>query len=546
MEFLRKLMLQTKVHLQGLTTSQKLAIGSSVLLIAVAIFALVQWAAAPAMVALLDQPLGADESSRIQQFLDSAGIKYEVIGDVVRVPIDQRPRLLAQLTQQRLLPNDISLGFTKLIGEASNPWLPMQEQDRRWNVARCNELARVLREFTGIRDARVFVETATRRHVGQPNAQPTASVSVKLADGVALDKGLVRAIAGFVSSAVSNLSIHNVTVADSTSGRAASVPKPEDGMDGDDIDRRKVKEEYFANQIRELLSDIPVSVKVYCELEPESRQQIEEVYSKPVISTESTTSETDTTSTLAGEPGVVPNATVSVGGGVPVSNLEKTSSEMTYKSEVDKKVIQTRRPPDTIKSLSASVNIPKSYLVNYFKLSKDPTDQELDTMSTSLRDKIKKSVMTCLAISPDSEDRVTVDWFPDAGALAMAQIGSTGAGEGVMGMVSNHWDKAGMAALAVLGLLMMLMMVRKVGEGPVLPGEEPPTGGRKKGLPVAEVEEEVPVSEARESEPLLIGKEVDEETLRAQQIVQQVGELIKGDPASSAGILQRWIEEAGA
>lgn len=546
MEFLRKIALQTKVHLQGLTTSQKLAIVLSVILIAVAILALVRWAAEPAMVILLDQPLTPEASARIQQFLDAAGVKYELAGDVVRVPIDQRPRLLAQLTQQKLLPDDISLGFAKLIGEASNPWLPMQEQDRRWNVARCNELARVLREFNGIRDARVFVETATRRHVGQPNAQPTASVSVKLADGATLDKELVRAIAGFVSSAVSNLSIYNVTVADATTGRAAGVPRPEDGMDADDIDRRKAKEEYFANKIRELLSDIPVSVKVYCELEPESRQEIKEVYGKPVIATESTTSETDTTSTMAGEPGVVPNTTVSVAGGAPVNNHEKTTSDMTYKSEADKTVTQTKRPRDTIKSISASVTIPKSYLLNVFNLPKETSDQELDTASTSLREKIKKSVMTALAIPPDAEERVTVDWFPDAGALALAHLGSSGAGEGVMSMVSTHWDKAGMAVLAVLGLLMMLMMVRKVGEAPVLPGEDSPKAGRKGKLPVAEVEEEVPVSEAKETEPLLVGKEVDEETLRARQIVEQVGELIKGDPVSSASILQRWIEEANA
>lgn len=544
MEFLRKLTLQTKAHLQGLTTSQKLAIGLSVILIAVAIFALIHWAGAPAMVALLDQPLVAEESARIQQFLDAGGVKYELVGDVIRVPIDQRPRLLAQLTQQRLLPNDISLGFTKLIGEASNPWLPIQEQDRRWNVARCNELARVLREFNGVRDARVFVETATRRHVGQPNAQPTASVSVKLADGGTLDKELVRAIAGFVSSAVSNLSIHNVTVADATTGRAANVPRPDDATDADDIDRRKAKEEYFANKIRELLSDIPVSVKVYCELEPESRQEVKEIYGKPVISTESATSETDTTSTMVGEPGVVPNTTVAVAGGVPATNHERTTTDTTYKSEADKTVTQTRRPRDTIKSLSASVNIPKSYLLGVFNLPKETSDQELDTASTSLREKIKKSVMTALAIPPEAEERVTVDWFPDAGALALTQLGPAGTRESVMGMVSTHWDKAGLAALAVLGLLMMLMMVRRVGEGPVLPGEEPPKASRKRGSQMAEAEDEVPVSEARESEPLLIGKEVDEETLRAQQIVQQVGELIKGDPVSSASILQRWIEEA--
>jgi len=152
--------------------------------------------------------------------------------------------------------------------------------------------------------------------------------------------------------------------------------------------------------------------------------------------------------------------------------------------------------------------------------------------------------MTVLDIPAGLEERVSVDWFPDTGGVAFAQLADAGAGRNVAGLVSKYWDKAGMGLLAVLGLVMMLMMVRKVGEGPVLPGEEPPVAPRRRGVPVAEVEEEVPVSEARETEPLLIGKEVDEATLRSQQIVQQVSELIKSDPVSSAGILQRWIDEA--
>jgi len=243
---------------------------------------------------------------------------------------------------------------------------------------------------------------------------------------------------------------------------------------------------------------------------------------------------------------MVPNPAAGVAGAVPTENREKSKSETKYKAETDRTVTLTQKPRYTIKSLAASVSIPKSYLLSVLKPAKEPTDQELDTMSTSLRDKIKKSVLT--VIPAGSEDRVTVEWFPDVGAVAMAQFGggSAESGGGVGGLVSNHWDKAGMAVLAVLGLLMMLMMVRKVGEGPVLPGEEPPVALRRKSVPVAEVEEEVPVSEAKETEPLLVGKEVDEETLRAQQIISQVSELIKGDPASSAGILQRWIEEAGA
>jgi flagellar M-ring protein FliF len=544
MEFLRKLIVQTKAHLQGLTLSQRLAIGSCVALIAVALFLVARWASEPAMVSLLDQPLSAEEMARVQQHLDASGTTYTVVGDAIRVPVDKRARLLAQLGQQRLLPNDISITFNKIVGENSNPWLSPQEADRRWNLARANELSRVLREFDGIRDARVFIDNTARRVVGQPNVQPTASVFVKLADGEGLDKERVRAIASLVASAVSSLSVHNVNVVDATSGRSASVNRPEDASAFDDLEDRQKKEAYFADKVRTLLAYIPgLMVKVHADMDGESRQEVIKKYGKPAPSRESNDTTTMTRSSPADEPGLKPNATAAVSGGAPAENMETNHSEMEYKSEVDETVTRTESPRHAIKSLAASVNIPKSYLLSVFKPQKEPSEQELDTLSTELRDKIKRQVMNVLNVPTGAEDRVRVDWFPDVAAVAYTQTMDAASVGGVVNLVQNYWDKAGIGALAALGLLMMLMMVRKVGEGPVLPGEEPPML-KGASIPVAEVEEIAPVSEARESEALLVGKEVDEDTVRAQQVVQQVNELVKGDPISSAGILQRWIDEA--
>jgi flagellar biosynthesis/type III secretory pathway M-ring protein FliF/YscJ len=97
---------------------------------------------------------------------------------------------------------------------------------------------------------------------------------------------------------------------------------------------------------------------------------------------------------------------------------------------------------------------------------------------------------------------------------------------------------------------MMMMMVRKVGEGPILPGEEPPqskiiTIKGRKGRGTDEEEFALagePVGEVAESEPLMMGKEVDESTLQTQRVVEQIAELVKEDPQISANILQRWID----
>lgn len=135
MEFLRKLFVQTRNHLEGLTLSQRLAIGSCVALLAVALLWMVNWASEPALVPLLEQPMSAQDLGRIQERLDAQGTGYKVVGDVIMVPAEDRAKLLAQFGQQRLLPDDISIGFAKLLDENSSPWLSIQEQDRRWSLA---------------------------------------------------------------------------------------------------------------------------------------------------------------------------------------------------------------------------------------------------------------------------------------------------------------------------------------------------------------------------------------------------------------------------
>ncbi|HPZ97385.1 MAG TPA: hypothetical protein PLT93_04545, partial [Phycisphaerae bacterium] len=119
-----------------------------------------------------------------------------------------------------------------------------------------------------------------------------------------------------------------------------------------------------------------------------------------------------------------------------------------------------------------------------------------------------------------------------------------------MPYVHAYGSKAGLGMLAVGSLIMMLMMVRRVGEGPVLPGEAPPEPGflgrRRKGRRKDEGDEmesgDVAVSEAEVSDHLLVGREVDETTLRSQKLVEQVAELVKADPNMAVTVLQRWID----
>ena len=53
---------------------------------------------------------------------------------------------------------------------------------------------------------------------------------------------------------------------------------------------------------------------------------------------------------------------------------------------------------------------------------------------------------------------------------------------------------------------------------------------------------EGPVGDAEVSDHLLVGREVDETTLRSQKMVEQVSELVKADPNMAVTVLQRWMD----
>ncbi len=555
MEFLRKLLQQTQTYLKGMALSQRLAIGSCAALIVLSLMWLVNWAGTAELVPLLDQPLSTQEIAPIQQRLDMMQVKYRVTGDVIFVPAESRARLLAQLGEQKALPKDISIGFAKLMDDSS-PWVNMEEQGWRRSVALGNELSRVLREFDGVLDARVFIDKNMRRTIGAAPVTPTASVFVKLAPGMGLEKERVFAMASFVSSTVAGMDISNVAVTDATTGRSFKVPTAAEGMAFDDLEDRQKKEEYFANKIKSLLANIPgLLVAVHAELDSEARKETKLVHGKPPMISEKTETTTTERGITGGGPGVVPNTSRSVATATPTERTEKSSTEAEYDGKVDVTQTMTEAPRHGIRSLSASVNVPRGYLAAIYRQGhegKEPTDAELQTASVGEIDKIKRQVKRALAV-PDDSDTVAVDWFHDdaVARFGPAVVEASASGE-FMDYVKTYGGKVGIGALAVVSIFMMLMMVRRVGEGPVLPGEEPPVplrrGDRRrtKGQEDEDVELEArgPVGRAQVTEQLLVAKEVDEQTIRTQQVVEQVAGMIRDDPESSVSILQQWIDKA--
>jgi flagellar biosynthesis/type III secretory pathway M-ring protein FliF/YscJ len=112
-----------------------------------------------------------------------------------------------------------------------------------------------------------------------------------------------------------------------------------------------------------------------------------------------------------------------------------------------------------------------------------------------------------------------------------------GVSAGLSGALENGWAKPlGLGVLALVSLGLMLGMVRKATRTPPMASIE-----ELAGVPPTLPAEDELVGEADETDPSMAGIELNEDELRSRKIAEQIGELVKGNPAEAASLIRRWV-----
>ena len=551
MEFLRRLAISTRDQLSGLTVSQRLVIGLCAVLVAGSMAWLMHWAGAPEMVPLFDGTVTQDEATPIVSRLQRTGAKVEYRNDQIYVAAGRQYQLYAMLAESQALPADATFGFSQLL-EESSPFTPQDELGRRWNLARQNEVAKIISSFRGVLRAKVMIDPTSKRGLGAALTMPTASVFLTMEPSASIDRKLVAAVAAGVAGTHAALTADNVTVIDTTTGRHYSPPDPSDPDAHEYLERRQGFETYFANQIREQFDYIPgIKVVVHTELVTDRLRRESTTYTgEPSVISQSTRETTDITIRQPTGPGVVPNSAAALSGGTPTEDRQDTESETEFGTDRDKLVESTQNLLFVPKKTTAALNLPRSYFVEAFASLPGATDPPDATAQQAYIDgeliKIRDQVMTI--IDAPSDDQVVVALYDGpvmamggiAGAPGVAGAGMAGQASNMVGYVKAYGGQVGLGALAVISLLMMLMVVRKASEGtpppePVEPVEEPDVD--EMGVFATG---SAPIGQAAAPGGLLVGQEVDEGTLRTREIVEQLGQMITDNPETAADLVQRW------
>lgn len=303
------------------------------------------------------------DSSEVLRMLDAENIQYELSSDsgLIMVPHAEVARIRMVLAAKGLkeqLPSGFdSLTENMAVGESQFM------ENARYKHALEGELARSIVTIDAISAARVHLaipkESLFKR---RDSEKPTASVVTNLINGMSLKPDQVDAIINIVSGAVIGMKAENVRVVDQY-GRLLSSK-----LNSGDIAYSTSKQTEFKQTIENRLIDqasdmlTPVlgssnfRVQIASDVNFSKVEETEEVYSNPVVRTETTLSDSKDAGAALGIPGSLSNTP-------PVTDEpegeqeapKNTRNEATRNYAVGGKVIKTQHQQGIVEKLYVSV-----------------------------------------------------------------------------------------------------------------------------------------------------------------------------------------------
>jgi len=339
------------------------------------------------------------------------------------------------------------------------------------------------------------------------------------------------------------------------------MPSPDDPGSTDYLSLVEERESHYVAKIMGKLGDIPgLRASVTVELDSSKSVKQTQTYHPPMVKTEASNSSEQTAGSSPTEPGVQPNLGQAVTQS-PAGGSQSTEDTLTenFPALINEKTTVEKFPFST-KHVTATVGIPHSFIVGVFHArfpDKDETPPDDDNDYVAVRDaelaRVRASVERIIMVKPSSDD-VVVDvypdmtWSPDGAGYALAPVQMVSADldgddESIMGLVMRYGPQVGLAGLALMSLAMMMRIARNSPSdlASVVISEEvgEPESGEEPFLSTGTQA----VGQASAAEGFLMGKEVGEDVLRAQELGAEVSKLVTEDPQGTADILRRWMKE---
>ncbi len=233
------------------------------------------------------------------------------------------------------------------------------------------ELARTIRQFRQIEEARVHIATQKESVFVEDEKPPSASVSVRLRGGEKLTSHQVQSIVNLVASAVTGLTTDNITVVD-TSGRLLFRKKgTEEGfMSASQLEYQMKIEETMRQKVETMLEEVVgigrVRAQVTAEMDFNRVDVMEESFDPEtqVVRSEQLLVEGDSRGGVdaQGIPGVKGNlATFTEAGGELGSGSNYNRNNVTRNYEISRTTRHVKEATGSIRRLSVAVMVDGTY-----------------------------------------------------------------------------------------------------------------------------------------------------------------------------------------
>jgi flagellar biosynthesis/type III secretory pathway M-ring protein FliF/YscJ len=555
---LRNTLELVRARLTGLPATAKLLAGSLLVIVALGLFLIAQWSATVTSVPFAVTAAAYDEA---KTFLANRGVAYEEINGRLMVPAERHAELLAGFAEQGG-GEGAGIDFEGMIG-LDSPFDTTRQSETKKLIALQNVLARTIGGFRNVKSATVFISPKPATPLGASRHVQTASVHVTMRAG-GLTQEQVDSIAAMIAGTQAGLKPENVAVTDGLQNYRTTFGRA--GAGGENLEQSLKIADAVQSRIATLLAAIEgvriaVNPQVVTVERKRTKTEFRDGISVP-ISEQSQTSEMKGAS-QAREPGTVPNTGMQVmssAGGGSQSTTER--SENRYLSQIPGTQETELDPTGYATKIDVGVAIPWSYFVKVWKLrnpaqegaeAKEPDEATLAPIRTEEIARITKLIEPLVATDAVEDAKpgtVAISWFYDfadetpapsmaanIGEIVLGGGGGGGGGGGFSISGGGLIKPIGLGILAIVSLFFMFNIAKKASVREQLPSAEELAGVP----PMLESDGGDIIGEADEATPALEGMELDDDSLRRQQMLDQLNELASRDPEELSGILRRWM-----
>jgi flagellar biosynthesis/type III secretory pathway M-ring protein FliF/YscJ len=560
MDFLKSQFDRIQQQLGGLSASQKMLTAALVAIMGLTLLYWARYAGQPEMEALLSQPLSDEEVRQITTQLKDRGIRFEESADHrILVPADRRIEIIGSLGFDQQLPKNTASGFDEIIKQLT-PWDGQDREGMFFNRAKEITLGRVIGAFPGVASATVSIDPRFERRISPGgNIEPTAFVNMSTKDGMRGAKKLVEGAASLVAGAQAGLQTKNIhVVVNGAPQRVTGADDPDDAIASTIYERREAEERRIQQKLAEQFPDIQgLMVSVTVSVDPTSSEKNSSTFG--TIQTLDAKTESQSTEQTGGAPAppAEPGATPNVGGTNGVANLTAPaagaaaeSSHTTNRESVESKhypnreEIRTHMPPGQLAVSGVSVRVPRSHFVRIAKAgaAAEPEERVVAMKTSEEQQRIRKSLMACSGVTNPAG--ISVEPYYDEMPAVAAAPGATAASSAVTLALGGHVKEIALGALALLSLFMVSTIVRKGTPAPAVAAAPKPRLTDARPAPTMLDGREPVAGEVGEGNAMLDGMELDEESVKTQQMLDQVSTLVTQNPDAAASLVKRWLNRS--